>query len=542
MISFACKTDDPVSQYGMYHFIHTKGLSVQPDGTPDTGVCIGYDADGKGLFSVSMCQNSELKEDAGEIVLRNEKYPLFQVPIDTYEAGTNCIAEFSSDGGKYPCISGSKSGILIGFDIFRLTGSLLSGYLDTIEIRSNGVQDNPVLSPPLVDFYEDLLFRAVLTGCREVGAPLIRKSYWPSGKEFAVCLTHDVDEFTKTYQWVTRPLRLIRRGDFSGLNNQMRSLSRKLKGHEPYWTFENIQQNEKEQDVCSTYFILNESGKKSLFRPDSWHLYGRSHSLQKPRVIELIKNLSQNGHEIGVHGSTFSYNDPALLNREKKEIEDLLGRSVTGIRQHRLNLTIPDTWEYQSESGFLYDTSLGYKAAYGTGFRWGTCFPFYPRGTAGMLPLLEIPLSLMDITLQNVDNGWDVCNTAIEQVKSRGGVLTLLWHPAVFNDLEYPELGDWYWKIIQASKESDAWITTAQEIYLWWQKREATAFECQYTEDRLAVSGDFSAGCYFDLYVPENKTAEIISDNATLFEGKNDHYVLCTEKDTVSDEIVVRLR
>ncbi|WP_165077262.1 polysaccharide deacetylase family protein [Methanogenium sp. MK-MG] len=517
-------------------------MSVQPTGRPDSGVCIGYEAEGRGLFSVAVVQNTALEEHAGEIAIHNQTYPLFQVPADTREAGDTCIAEFRSDDRKYPCISGSKSGIAIGFDLFRLTGSLLSGYLDKTEVRHKSAQNQSVFSPPLVDLYEDILFRAILTGCGEIGMPLVRKSHWPSGKEFAVCLTHDVDEFTKTYQWVTRPMRFLRKRNFYGIKNQMKSLSRRFRGHEPYWTFEEMMRNEKKLGVRSTYFFLKESGKKSLFRPESWHLYGRCHSLQKPRVIGLIQKLSEDGHEIGVHGSTFSHNNPTLLNQEKKEIEELLGQNVTGIRQHRLNLTIPDTWEYQSEAGFLYDTSLGYKAADGRGFRWGTCLPFHPHAATGMLPLLEIPLSLMDITLQDEENGWNVCSSAIEQVRNMGGLLTLLWHPAVFNDLEYPGLGDWYWRIIQRCKEDDAWLTTGQEIASWWQAREATAFDWRYTEDELSVTGDFSGGGSFDVYVPEHKTAELISENATLAEVKKDHYLLCPDGDDVSNEILVRLR
>ncbi|WFN35121.1 polysaccharide deacetylase family protein [Methanogenium sp. S4BF] len=542
MISFVCNTDDPVSRYGIDHFIHTAGLSVLPGGNTDSGVCIGYETEGMGQFSVSVVRNTAIEVNAGEIATHNLEYPLFQVPIDTYDAGNRCIAEFRSENLKYPCISGSDSGILIGFDIFRLTGSLLSGYLDKTGAGSDDEHYPHLISQPLVDFYEDMLFKAILMGCSEIGMPLVRKSYWPPGREFAVCLTHDVDEFTKTYQWITRPLRYLKGGDFNGLKNQMKSFSRKIRGHEPYWTFEEIMQNEKKQGVCSTYFFLKESGKKSLFRPESWHLYGRSHSLQKPCVIGLIRKLSEEGHEIGVHGSTFSHNNPILLNCEKAEIETLLGIPVRGIRQHRLNLTIPDTWDFQSDAGFVYDTSLGYKAANGTGFRWGTCFPFHPQGATGVLPLLEIPLSLMDITLQDGGAGWDICNSMIEQVRNVRGVLTLLWHPAVFNNLEYPEIGSWYWKIIEACKENGGWVTTGGEIASWWHSREATAYECLYSDGELSVCCDGNAECSYDLYVPENRSAELISENATLSMAENGHYILSSENGHMPNKMVVRLR
>lgn len=542
MISFVGDTDDSFSRYGIDHFIHTTGLSVVPGVNADSGVCVGYETEGMGQFSVSVVKNTAIELQAGKIVMDNLEYPLFQVPMNTHDAENRCIAEFRSNDQKYPCISGSNSRIRIGFDIFRLTGYLLSSNPDQTETGTDEKQYPSLISYPLVDLYENILFKTILMGCSEIGIPLVRKSYWPRGREFAVCLTHDVDEFKKTYQWITRPLKYVKKGDFHGLKNQMKSFSQKIRGHEPYWTFEEIMQNEKKHGVCSTYFFLQESGEKSLFRPGSWHLYGRSHSLQKPRIIELLQKLAEQGHEIGVHGSTFSHNNPLLLSREKTEIETIMGTPVRGIRQHRLNLTIPDTWDFQSESGFSYDTSLGYKAADGIGFRWGTCFPFHPQGTTGVLPLLEIPLSLMDITLQNGSGGWNICSSMIEQVQHVGGVLTLLWHPAVFNNLEYPEVGDWYWRIIETCKENGAWVATGGDIASWWQSREIAEFEYQYSDGELTVCCDDNADCSYELYIPKNRYAELISENATLFKDKKGHYILFSDTGYMPNTMAVRLR
>ena len=105
MISFVCNTDDPVSRYGIEHFICTSGLSVKWSTTSDTGICISYGADVKGFFPVTVVQNMSLEDGAGEISAYNQKYPLFQVPIDTGNFGSDCIAEFKSDTETYPCIS-----------------------------------------------------------------------------------------------------------------------------------------------------------------------------------------------------------------------------------------------------------------------------------------------------------------------------------------------------------------------------------------------------------------------------------------------------
>lgn len=546
MISFVCDTDDSYSQYGLDHFIHTAGLSVLSGCNKDSGLCVGYETEGMGQFSISISRNTAFETNAGKITMDNLEIPLFQVPVDTHGAENWCVAKFKVGQQEYPCISVSKSGIRIGFDIFRLTGYLLSSNLDQNGTETETETDEnhypSLISQPLVDCYEYILLKTILMGCRELGIPLVRKAYWPGGRKFAVCLTHDVDEFRKTYQWVTRPLRYAKKRDYCGLKNQMKSFFQKMRGHEPYWMFDEIIQKEKKLGVRSTYFFLKESGEKSLFKPETWHLYGRPHSLQKPRVIELLRKLSEEGHEIGLHGSTFSHNNPLLLKREKAEIETLLGAPVCGIRQHRLNLTIPDTWDFQSEAGFSYDTSLGYKAANGIGFRWGTCFPFHLHGKTGILPLLEIPLSLTDITLRNRQTGGDICKTMVEQVRNVGGVLTLLWHPAIFNNLEFPEIGDLYWKIIEKCQKKGAWVTNAETIASWWLSRDIARFEYQYSESELTVCCDGNAECSYELCLPENCSAELISKNATLSKSENGHYMLFSDNGCMPNKMVVQLQ
>ncbi len=98
---------------------------------------------------------------------------------------------------------------------------------------------------------------------------------------------------------------------------------------------------------------------------------------------------------------------PRLLEEETRELEGIIHEKVIGTRQHNLNLDIPETWEYQIMAGLQYDTSLGFKDT--IGFRWGTSFPFYPLYSGKTIPMLEIPLIIMDICLESCENKESDC-------------------------------------------------------------------------------------------------------------------------------------
>ena len=298
----------------------------------------------------------------------------------------------------------------------------------------------------------------------------MKKVAWPKGKKFAVCLTHDVDELRKTYQYVTRSIRYLKNKDVRSLRNEFLSFLQKMRGKEPYWTFDEIMNLERRLNVRSTFFFLNETGKVKILDRSTWRHLGRKYDITDKKVVELIRTLNDEGWEIGLHGSFYSYNNIKLLRKEKEKLEKVLGENVRGVRQHNLNLEIPTTWKIHEKLGFEYDTSLGYNDR--VDFGGGTCFPFHPSDGSKRLNLLEIPLAIEDIALFRYKDPWSVCVKMVEEVERKGGVLTLLWHHSVFNELEFPGWAEMYEKIIKLCKERNAWIATAGEIARWWKKQE----------------------------------------------------------------------
>jgi len=451
MITFHCKADDPFVRYGLEHFIHKFGLSAKIKESQILMACNGEVQNGLIVY-------------VGEMEINDNNFrDLIHIDIDKE-------VEFL------------ENRINIYFDIFKILGYVFSGALENY--ANDERIKNLLLEIPIVDHYERKLFEFLIKAC-EKSSPIHPKPFWPDGKKFAVCLTHDVDEIRKTYQYLTQAVRGLKDRRLSKTIYQLKSFfTDKIHGRNPYWTFEELMRLEEKLDVRSTFYFLKETAKVDIFKPSTWHHYARRYDFKEPDVAGIIRKLSSNGWEVGLHGSYESYQDKEKLKHEKKELEDVLGKRVSGIRQHHLNLKIPETWEYQEEAGFEYDTSLGFKGGEGIGFRWGTCFPFHPFNNGRIMSILEIPVTIMDISVTPDRNGWERCLEVINTVEEYGGVLTLLWHHTVFNEKEYPGMRELYEKIISTCRERNGWITNASSIAKWWLKRELDGGGVEYVKSR----------------------------------------------------------
>jgi hypothetical protein len=514
MITLQYSPQDPYGRYGVDHFIRRSGIPFEISTPTPTSVLITYAAGTPEDFLITISGNEIQNTLCGRIRSGNRTVPVCETPRETGE-GDEVIAFFESPIKRYPCITRYKNNIEIGVDIFRETGYLLSGHLDRIRDTLDEPAKQDLASVPVIDVLEDILFSAIREGCYSQKIPLIFKSCWPDAKKFAVCLTHDVDEVKKTYQWITRPIRCVLAGDFRGLKAQGRSLLQKFKGVEPYWTFDDITAIEERYHASSTFFFLKETGNVSLFSPRTWNLYGRNHTYHDPRVVSAIRTVSDHGSEVAVHGSFYSFTKPASIAEETRELEDVLHGKVMGIRQHHLNLAIPDTWDYQADAGLIYDSSLGYKDR--LGFRWGTSLPFYPFKGNEMCRIQEIPLLIMDVCLFSVRDPQAACFFISDEVEKFHGVLTLLWHPPVFNTTEFPDAREIYCKTIERAQERGALVTNALTIATWENNRTRTVLKCRWDDSEIIMEPSVPGqDCFISFDICPGSGFRIISGNAVV--------------------------
>jgi peptidoglycan/xylan/chitin deacetylase (PgdA/CDA1 family) len=279
---------------------------------------------------------------------------------------------------------------------------------------------------------------------------------YPDNKQFAVCLTHDVDEiYPPLTHTLLSTLTCLMVLDINGLKRQA---FWKLYGKErsPYWNFQEIMDLEEKYGARSSFYFLATNSDVKRFRYNIEDLEG-----ELGRIVD-------HGWEVGLHGGYYSYMDPKEILLEKERLEQVLGRKVTGFRNHYLRFKVPDSWEALTKAGFEYDTTLGYNDI--VGFRNGMCHPFKPYNlyTDKEINILEIPLALMDGTLFNsvgsYDGAWKMTKRLIDTVASCCGVLTLNWHTNSFNCPfrdSYPRL---YENILAYCHEKGAWMTCGEEI------------------------------------------------------------------------------
>ena len=298
------------------------------------------------------------------------------------------------------------------------------------------------------EFHTPYLDLFVLKRMKEL--KLEQPSIWPNQADFSVCLSHDVDrvESYSPSSFLRNQKKQFQFADKTGLKIKLllnivkTALKKSLltKKNDALWAYEKWLNIEKKYNAKSTYFFFVRPQKKSLSIHDCDYLLTDDMLFdgQKMTVKNYIQKLQENGDEIGLHGSYYSYNASALFGKQKKALEDLIGEPIRSTRQHYLHFDIKETPSTHLHEGIKTDSTLGFNTA--IGFRAGTAFPFYLARDNGYL--LEIPLLIMDSALyvdskKSIDTGIEEILKIIDFVEEVKGCLTVNFHPDYFNNPTY---------------------------------------------------------------------------------------------------------
>ncbi|MCK4749464.1 MAG: hypothetical protein KAT15_20560, partial [Bacteroidales bacterium] len=292
-------------------------------------------------------------------------------------------------------------------DLLKSVFHLLSGY----EEVKNGASDQygrfpykeslqfklGIIRKPIVNYYFEIILEGLEEFCIKNGISFQRNTVFSKP---VLMLSHDIDrldayhffetafKFKQLFGLAESPYNLSGkiRDAFSALYHFLNPFSNK----NPFWSFDTLMKWESDRGFKSTYYFLEKEGGR--------HTNSRYHFHEK-RIRKLLRNLSAQDHEIGIHGTIQSSTDQDAMDRTVRNLQEASPDPVVGIRQHFLKFKLGETAQIQEKAGLQYDASLGF--AEHEGFRNSYCWPFriYDFKNECRMDLWEIPLTVMEGTL-----------------------------------------------------------------------------------------------------------------------------------------------
>lgn len=200
---------------------------------------------------------------------------------------------------------------------------------------------------------------------------------------------------------------------------------------DPYNTFDWILDVSRKWNVKNAFYFIT----------DGIHTNDADYKLSYAPIQNLLKKISEHGHEIGLHPSFDTYLDPEQLKKEFVLLKDAchtlgIHQNVWGGRMHYLRWSHPNTLQSWNDAGLSYDSTLGYSAK--IGFRCGTCheYTMFNPVTYELLKIKQKPLIFMEVmcvqdTQLNLNTKNKIQSHIYELIKiveKVNGNFTFLWH------------------------------------------------------------------------------------------------------------------
>jgi len=330
----------------------------------------------------------------------------------------------------------------------------------------------------------------------EEGKPVAQLWYYPVPADFAVFLSHDVDEIA--WSW--------RRKLFMGALHP----STLREKRERYWNFSRIKALEEAAHVRSTFYIV----------PFGSHPRDPPYSFET--LVPTVHDLTRGGWEVGVHASFESFDRPQMLAAQKRAFESAVGKPALGVRQHFINFAPQATWEYQERAGFEYDSTLANRDR--AGFRTGFCHPYRPPGRR----LIEIPLVIMDGQLfwyekRDPQSAYERTMALVRRTAEYHGVASLNWHQHTMDELSFPGWWEVFERCLKDLTAMRPWFARGMDLAAWWNRRLRIDFH----EKVLSPGGgswtlmDEGGGpATVRLISPEHRDLKVAVDGTDEFEAR----------------------
>lgn len=366
--------------------------------------------------------------------------PGYPLPFDD---SVPILFESEAGRGKPPVWVREDGSIVFHIDLIAATLFMLTRWEETV-LSINDEHDRfpatasvayrqGFLDQPIIDRYA-IILRAWLQK--------LRPAWQPRHREFRLRLSHDIDHLRR----FETPKLAIRQAGRDLLREKSpgriwRDVNDYLQGRwrfarNPYLlALERFAEQAEALNTRAVFYVL--AGGNTI--------YDTGYDVANPVFRDNLLRLHERGHIIGLHPSYETYLDLQRYLAEKKKLENVLGFEVRHARQHYLRFRIPDTWRTAVDAGIQEDATLSY--AQHEGFRCGTSHPFpvFDIIADKTLPLIELPLHVMDGTMKEYrrltpEESLQRLRLMARRVVEVEGTLQLLWH----NHATHPPWTRWH--------------------------------------------------------------------------------------------------
>jgi hypothetical protein len=244
-----------------------------------------------------------------------------------------------------------------------------------------------------------------------------------------VVLSHDLDLF-RGDDWITQGVRLYRflRPLAGGARPALRSARAIVaNARDPHHFYLDsipaMVEAEQAVGARSSFYFLNGTG-------------GRFGARNGDAEIARARGLVPAGWPLGIHYNYDTFLDPVRFAAQRRALERLLGAKVRGGRAHYLRIDAGASFGFFDTVGLDYDESLGYPDR--VGYRAGVAGAYHPPRDGAARRVVEIPLVVMDGTLQSQYRGRvpSVFARLLDHIAGVGGSLSYLVHPGHFDNPE----------------------------------------------------------------------------------------------------------
>ncbi|GAA3706791.1 hypothetical protein GCM10022421_12370 [Oceanisphaera sediminis] len=344
-------------------------------------------------------------------------------------------------------IEHKEQGTVIHYDILGLTYWMLSrleevGRTDLdnhqrFPAASSHAYKHGYLERPIVDEWLHILGQVI----QEVWPQLVLKQH-----QFSMRVSHDVDAPSqygfKSWSMIARMMagHLLKRHDIKSFVTApyVKLATRtQLNSADPYNTFDWLMDVSEANNLKSAFYFICGGN----------HPNDGEYQPEHPVIRNLMRRIHQRGHEIGLHPSYGTYQNPELIKQEAERLHAVMQKegiiqNVLGGRMHYLRWEQPTTLQAWNDAGMSYETTLSY--ADRPGFRCGTCFEYqaFNPVTQKILDIRIRPLIAMECTVIDsvylglgiTDNAQNKFLELKDKCRKLGGCFTLLWHNSYFDE------------------------------------------------------------------------------------------------------------